>query len=395
KSYSDQCQQCGSFIKENTLINPISILSNTIPKKKKTINFYIRFKDKKKFLLKLIKHYKFFKNKKKIILTLKNFIKYGLEDRSITRDINWGIKIPIKKYKNKVLYVWFEAVLGYITSTIDYFINKKKWKKYWFNKKNKLICFIGKDNILFHNLFLPIIIYNYNKNVLLPSYIHANEFLKLNGEKISTSNNWAIFIDDYIKSFPNMEDSLRYSLIKDMPINNDSNFTWEKFKNNNNNELIGIFGNFINRVLVLIDKFNNNRIPKNIILKKKEKKILKYISKYPSKIGKLILNFEFKLALKKFIKLSIIGNKYLSYNKPWELKNKQKIKRNTILFIVSQIIGYITHLSIFFLPKTHKVLLKIINMKEINLLNFKKKKYIIPFNKKIKKKKIIFRKIKN
>lgn len=388
-AYSDQCEKCGSILNVGELLHPKSILTNTKPIYKKTINLFISFKKYKKQLYNL---YNFFiknNNKLKIINTILKFIKYGLHDRCITRDINWGVYLP--KYKNKVLYVWFEALLGYITSTID--LVNKKWIYFWKNKNNKLINFIGKDNIIFHTIFYPIIIKNYSKKYILPSYINSNEFLKLEGKKISTSNKWAIFIKNYIKDFPNMVDSLRYCLIMDMPINKDSNFTWEKFKLYNNSELIGIFGNYFNRVIVLINKLSYGIIPNKIKLNKKDKKILKEINRYPNLIGEKIKKFKFKLALYKLIDLARIGNKYLSKEKPWEITNKVKI--NTILYVNSQIIGYISHLSYLFLPNTSKKFLKIISMKRLNIVDLNKKKYVIPFNHKINKPKLIFRKILN
>ncbi|WGH25182.1 MAG: methionine--tRNA ligase [Candidatus Shikimatogenerans bostrichidophilus] len=393
-SYSDQCEKCGNILNVGDLINPKSILTKKTPILKKTINLFISFKRKKKMIYKILKKFKKNKIKNKIIKIIYNFIKNSSQDRSITRDLKWGIKLPInnKKYKFKVLYVWFEAILGYITSTINWAQNKnKKWKSYWKNKDTKLINFIGKDNIIFHSIFFPIIIKNYNKKYIIPYYINSNEFLNLEGKKISTSKNWAIFIKNYFSFFPNLIDSLRYSLIMDMPIKKDSNFTWKKFKYYHNSELIGILGNFFNRVIVLIHKFCNGSIPNKIFLKKKDKKILNRIYKYPNKIGNLISIFEFRKALYKYMNLARIGNKYLSKYSPWAINDI--IKRNTILYVSSQIIGYISHLSNLFLPYTTKKFLKILNLKLLKIINIKKN--VLSFNHKINKPKIIYRKITN
>ncbi|WGH25369.1 MAG: methionine--tRNA ligase [Candidatus Shikimatogenerans bostrichidophilus] len=393
-SYSDQCEKCGNILNVGDLINPKSILTNNTPILKKTINLFISFKSKKEMIYKILKYFKKKKINNKIIKIIYNFIKTGLQDRSITRDLEWGIKLPnIKKeYKFKVLYVWFEAILGYITSTIDWANkNKKKWQSYWKNKRTKLINFIGKDNIIFHSIFFPIIIKNYNKKYIIPYYINSNEFLNLEGKKISTSKNWAIFIKTFFKYFPNLIDSLRYSLIMDMPINKDSNFTWEKFKFYHNSELIGILANFFNRVIVLIHKFCNGYIPNKILLKKKDKLILNKIYKYPKKIGNLIYTYDFRKALYKYINLARIGNKYLSKNSPWTINDV--IKRNTILYVSSQIIGYISHLSYIFIPYTTKKFLKILNIKLLKIIKLKKN--VLSFNHKINKPKIIFRKLTN
>ncbi|WGH26094.1 MAG: methionine--tRNA ligase [Candidatus Shikimatogenerans bostrichidophilus] len=399
KTFSDQCEKCGNIIKDNNIINPISILSKKKPIKKKTYNLYIslyKYNDLiKKFLLILKKN----KNKKNIINNIKFFLKKKINIKSITRDLKWGVKLPIKnkKLKNKVIYVWFESLIGYISSTINYDKkNNTKWYKYWFNKKTKLVNFIGKDNIFFHSILLPIILKNYNNKLILPNYISANEFLNLEGKKISTSKKWAIWLHKYVKYFPNMEDSLRFSLIMDMPENKDTNFTWKKFQLYNNTILIGKLGNFINRVIVILKKDYNSIIPKYKNLNKKNIKFLNKIFNYPNKIFNLIKKFKFKKSLYKFIKFINIGNKYLSLKKPWEIKNK--IKKNNILYIISQLIGLITYLSYIFLPKTNKKLLNIINIniKKINIKKIIKNKcFLKPCHKIITNNILLFKKINN
>ncbi|MDH3004951.1 MAG: methionine--tRNA ligase [Candidatus Shikimatogenerans sp. JK-2022] len=387
KSYSDQCEKCGNFIKEGSLIKPISILSNTVPIYKKTLNFFINFKKEKKKIFNLIKK---FKKNKKIVKYIKNFLKYGLNERSVTRDLEWGVKLPFKKkFKKKVIYVWFEAILGYITSTLNY----KKKNLFWKNKKTKLINFIGKDNILFHSIFFPLIIKKYNKKYILPYYINANEFLNLEGKKISTSNNWAIFLRDFLIFFKNKKDVLRFSLIMDMPIKKDTNFTFKKFILYNNSFLIGILGNFINRSLVLIKKKNKNKIPiKKKYLKKIDYKVLKKIKKYHKKIEKNIKKLKFTKSIKIFLKLARIGNKFLSLKKPWKEKNNKKNK--STFYVIFKIILNILFFSYFFLPDTNKKLFKIFNFKKKEKKNFLfKKKYNFLKKNKIKKNKLIFKKL--
>ncbi|WOX79265.1 methionine--tRNA ligase [Candidatus Shikimatogenerans bostrichidophilus] len=394
-SYSDQCEKCGNIIKEGKLLNPISILSKNKPIFKKTINYFINIKKNKKLINNYLKYLINNKNNKNNVI---NNIKYylnNLKNRSITRDLKWGVKLPINKYKNKynnkVIYVWFDALIGYLSSSIEYCVkNKIKWYKYWKNKNTKLITFIGKDNLYFHSILLPIIYKNYNNNLIIPNHIQSNNYLNLEGKKISTSKNWTINLHEILNVFPNMQDSIRYSLIMDMPENKDTNFTFKKFKLYNNSILIGILGNFINRSIVLLKKKSNGIILTPFKIKKKDNKILNKISKYPIKIYKLIKNFKFRDSICKFINLSRIGNKYLSHKKPWCINNIKKF--NYIMYIVFKIIIMITYLSYIFLPNTNKKLLKILNLniKEIKNIILNKKDIN---NHKINKNKIIFNKI--
>ncbi|WOX79134.1 methionine--tRNA ligase [Candidatus Shikimatogenerans bostrichidophilus] len=390
-SYSDQCEKCGNIIKEGKLLKPISILSKKKPILKKTINYFIKIKDNKKLINNYLNHLINNKyNKINVINNIKYYLK-SLKNRSITRDLKWGVKLPIKKYKNKVIYVWFDALIGYLSSSIEYCEKKKiKWYKYWKNNNTRLITFIGKDNIYFHSILLPIIYKNYNKKLIIPNYIQSNNFLKLEGKKISTSNNWTINLHEILTILPNMQDTIRYALIMDMPENKDTNFTLKNLRLYNNSILIGILGNFINRSIVLLNKKSNGIILKPLNIKKKDKKILKLINKYPIKIYKLIKQFKFKDSICKFINLSRIGNKYISYKKPWNIKEKKKV--NYIMYIVFKIIIMISYLSYIYLPNTNKKLLNILNLKrkDINNIILNKKELN---NHKINKNKIIFNKI--
>ncbi|WGH24632.1 MAG: methionine--tRNA ligase [Candidatus Shikimatogenerans bostrichidophilus] len=384
-AYSDICDKCGTTLKIGDLINPISILTKKEPILKKTNNLFLIFK--KEYIKYLYSKYKKLNFNKKILKYIYNFIKIGIKKRSITRDINWGIYIKkINKFKRKVIYVWFEAILGYISSTIDLSFKRNiNYIRYWKSKDTKLINFIGKDNIVFHSIFYPIIIKNYNKNYILPYYINVNEFLKINGEKISTSKNKGIFIGKFIKYLPKYIDSLRYTLIKEMPINKDSNFTWDKFKYHNNSELIGILGNYFNRIINLIHIKLNGYIPKNKKINKYDKYILNKVNKNIKNIDKYILNYNFRMAINKFIDISRIGNKYLSMTSPWKVKNNEYIKK--ILYVSLEILKIIIRLSYIFLPYTYKKFLKILNINESNLVN---NKIVFPLKHKINKPKIIF-----
>ncbi|MDH3004408.1 MAG: methionine--tRNA ligase [Candidatus Shikimatogenerans sp. JK-2022] len=389
-SYSDICDNCGNILNVGDLKKPISILTKKKPILKKTLNFFIQFKKYKKFLIKLYKKYKKLKFKKKYLNFLKKNVFNKLKNRSITRDLKWGVKVPIKQYKYKVLYVWFEAILGYITSTINWSNkNNINWKNFWINKNIKLINFIGKDNIIFHTIFYPLIIKKYNNKFILPYYININEFLKFENNKISTSKNIGVFLNKFLLKYPDLIDSLRYSLIINMPINKDSNFTWENFRLYNNTILIGILGNFFNRVINLIFKYYNGYIPYKNKLNKNDNKILKKIYNYPKKINKLIKKYKFKRSLLKFIELARFGNKYISIKQPWKLKNKKKIYN--IMYITSNILIFLSQISYIFLPYTNKKMLKILNFKNINFSNLIKKKKNIKKKHKINKSILLFK----
>ncbi|WXB47430.1 MAG: methionine--tRNA ligase [Candidatus Shikimatogenerans sp. Tmey] len=358
KSYLDQCEKCGNFLDINTLKYPKSIINNNKLILKKTNNWFINIKKNYKFIKIWLKKNKYLWKKntyKYAISLLKNKIKY----RSITRDLKWGIFIG----KKKVLYVWFEALLGYITSLKNI---TKKYKYYWNNKSTKIIQFIGKDNIIFHIILLPIIL-KYLK-FKLPNYIISNEFLNFNNKKISSSHNYGIFCNDFLNKFPNKEDYLRFYLIYNAPENKDYNFSWIHFKNIINLKLNNIIGNYINRVFLFYKK--KKKYIK--ILYKKKNKINKFCLKILFKIKKYILSFKFKKALFKYIKLSSYGNKYFNKNKLWKKKYfKKKYINNNII-----IIYYIFQIMFLFLPNISLKILKTLNIKQKKFKELKKNNII-------------------
>ncbi|AGD98214.1 methionyl-tRNA synthetase [Blattabacterium sp. (Blatta orientalis) str. Tarazona] len=362
EAYGDQCESCGSSLSPEELINPLSTISGSNPVLKKTKHWYFPLNEYQNFLEKwiLMDHQKDWKVN--VYGQAKSWLDQGLKPRAITRDLDWGIPIPIPKEIGKVLYVWFEATIGYISSTIEWAKRKKKdWKPYWKDQRTKLIQFIGKDNIVFHCIIFPSVLKAYNHGYILPDKILANEFLNLENEKISTSRNWGVWVHEYLMDFPNQQDTLRYILIAKMPEKKDNNFNWKDFQKTNNTELVAILGNFVNRSLTLIQKYNNGIIPPPGIFSITDKSILKKIRKYPENIGDLIESFRFREALICFMDLARLGNKYLTEEEPWNIKKTEQ-RIETILYVSLQIVGMLAQLAEPFLPYTSKKLLKMLRL---------------------------------
>ena len=366
-AYGDQCESCGSSLNATDLINPKSKLSGNKPSLKKTKHWFLPL-DNFEFFLKNW----FLKEKKNdwkanVFGQVKSWINEGLKPRAITRDLEWGIPVPLKEAKGKVLYVWFDAPIGYISSTIEWAEKEKvDWKPYWQDPNTELIHFIGKDNIVFHCIIFPAIL-NASGKYILPTNVPANEFLNLEGKKISTSKNWAIWLHEYLKDFPEMQDTLRYVLTANAPENKDNDFTWKDFQAKNNNELVAIFGNFINRVVVLTHKYYDGKTPPALKLNDKEKNILNQVYSYPKKIGGAIEKFKFREAINTMIDLARLGNKYLAEEEPWKViktENSQKVK--TIMNISVQICGVLSLVCEPFLPNTSNKLKKQFSVKNKN-----------------------------
>ncbi|WP_185870260.1 methionine--tRNA ligase [Blattabacterium cuenoti] len=368
EAYGDQCENCGTSLSPEELIGARSTISGSYPILKKTKHWYLPLNEYQNFLEKwILTHHK--KDWKiNVYGQAKSWLNKGLQPRAITRDLNWGVPViptPPSEKEKKVLYVWFEAPIGYISSTIEWAKRKKiDWKPYWKDKNTKLIQFIGKDNIVFHCIIFPVILKAYNGGYILPDQVRANEFLNLENEKISTSRNWAVWVHEYLEDFPNQQDTLRYILISNMPDKKDNNFNWKDFQRKNNNELVSILGNFVNRSITLIQKYNNGIIPNPGILSIKDKEILKKIKKTPENISDLIESYRFREALICFMDLARIGNKYLTKEEPWKMKDPQTNKRlKTILYVSLQIVGMLAQLAEPFLPKTSKKLLEMLRLK--------------------------------
>ena len=392
EAYGDQCENCGSTLNATDLINPKSKLSGNKPSLKKTKHWFLPLNNFENFLKKWFLKEKKSDWKTNVYGQVKSWISEGLKPRAITRDIDWGIPVPIKDAIGKVLYVWFDAPIGYISSTIEWAEKEKvDWKPYWQDPNTELVHFIGKDNIVFHCVIFPSIL-KASEKYILPSNVPANEFLNLEGEKFSTSKNWAIWLDDYMKDFPEMEDTLRYVLTANAPENKDNDFTWKDFQAKNNNELVAIFGNFINRVAVLTEKYYDGLSPQISDFNKEEQNLLDEIYSYPKKIGKSLEKFKFREAVNKMIDLARIGNKYLADKEPWKIiktPNAEKVK--TIMNISIQICGILTLVCEPFLPNTSNKLKEQFNIINTNWNSINKNNPII--STKIKKSSLIFRKI--
>ena len=391
-AYGDQCESCGSSLNATDLINPKSKLSGNKPSLKKTKHWFLPLNNFEEFLNRW-----FLKEKKEdwkanVFGQVKSWINEGLKPRAITRDLDWGIPVPIKEATGKVLYVWFDAPIGYISSTIEWAEKEKiDWKPYWQDSETELVHFIGKDNIVFHCIIFPSILKASGKYIL-PTNVPANEFLNLEGKKISTSKNWAIWLDEYIKDFPEMQDTLRYVLTANAPENKDNDFTWKDFQAKNNNELVAIFGNFINRVVVLTQKYYDGKTPSCQVLNEKEKDLIDQVYSYPKKIGESIEKYKFREAINTMIDLARLGNKYLAEEEPWKLiKTESSEKVKTIMNISIQICGVLSLVCEPFLPNTSAKLKKQFNIQNIEWDSIIKSNPVI--SDEIQQSELIFRKI--
>jgi methionyl-tRNA synthetase len=314
-AYGDQCERCGSSLSPEQLIDPKSTLSDGVPVKKKTTHWYFPLQEYEPFLKQwiLVEH-QYWKNN--VYGQCKSWLDKGLQPRAMTRDSNWGVKVPLADAKGKVLYVWFDAPIGYISATKELTDN---WKDYWCRNDTKLVHFIGKDNIVFHCIIFPAMLKAHG-NFVLPDNVPANEFLNIEGEKVSTSRNWAVWIDEYLKDFPDQQDVLRYVLCSNAPETKDNDFTWKDFQFRTNSELVAIFGNFVNRTFVLMHKLCNGKVPPlhPEVLDDLDFNIMEEFQATAAKVGDMLEEFKFRDALFEVIDLSRKGNKYLQQKEPWK-----------------------------------------------------------------------------
>ena len=392
EAYGDQCESCGSSLNATDLINPKSKLSGNKPVYKKTKHWFLPLNNFESFLKKwfLVDNEKTWKTN--VFGQVKSWINEGLKPRAITRDLDWGIPVPLEGAEDKVLYVWFDAPIGYISATKEWAKSKNKdWEPYWKDSETELVHFIGKDNIVFHCIIFPSIL-KASEKFILPKNVPANEFLNLEGKKISTSKNWAIWLHEYLIDFPGMQDTLRYTLTSNAPENKDNDFTWKDFQAKNNNELVAIFGNFINRVVVLTHKYYEGNCPKMSLINEVDEKILNEIYSYPKKIGDLIETYKFREAVNTLIDLARLGNKYLADEEPWKLIKTEDFERvKTIMNIALQLSAVLTIVCEPFLPNTALKLRNILNLEITDWESISKDKPILLS--KINKGELIFRKI--
>ena len=374
EAFGDQCEKCGSALSPNELINPKSTLSGDAPIKKKTTHWYLPMQDHEIWLKPWIEdgilegenHHNPKKWRSQVLGQCKSWIDGGLKARAMTRDLDWGVKVPVEDADGKVLYVWLDAPIGYISATKQWASdNGKNWEDYWKSEETELIHFIGKDNIVFHCIIFPIIL-KAHENFILPTNVPANEFLNLEGEKLSTSRNWAIWLHDYLEDFKGQEDALRYTLCATAPESKDTDFTWADFQARNNNELVAIFGNFINRVVVLTNKYWDGVVPSQNDLDSYDKEVLGKIAAFPNKIGESIEKFRFREALAELMNLARLGNKYLADTEPWKLKKTDESRTETIMNIAMQIAASLAILSEPFMPFSSSKLKDILTLENVN-----------------------------
>ena len=390
-AYGDQCENCGASLSPNDLINPKSRLSGSKPILKETKHWYLPLGNYEQFLTEWILKGKKDLWKSNVYGQVKSWIDQGLESRAISRDLDWGIPIPRDDAKGKVMYVWFDAPIGYISSTKEWAKrNNKNWEDYWKKPDTRLIHFIGKDNIVFHCIIFPSILKAHGE-FILPDNVPANEFLNLEGKKISTSKNWAIWLHEYLEDFENMQDSLRYTLTVNCPENKDNDFTWKDFQSRNNNELVAILGNYINRVFVLTKKYFDNVVPE---YEKIDSDQLLKIYNYVSSISNSLDKFKFRDSVNQLIDLARTGNKYLAEKEPWKLYKENNISEvEQILYISLENCALLSILSEPFIPNSAKKIREILNIKLIPWTKLSLEKKIIEPGHAIKKSNLIFRKI--
>ncbi len=362
EAYGDQCESCGSSLSATELIHPKSTLSGAQPELKKTKHWYLPLNQYEDFIKEWILEGHQHDWKPNVYGQVKSWVSNGLQARAVTRDLDWGITVPVKNAEGKVLYVWFDAPIGYISSTKEWAEkNGKEWEPYWTDKETQLVHFIGKDNIVFHCIIFPVML-KASDRYILPKNVPANEFLNLEGQKISTSKNWAVWLHEYLKEFPDQQDILRYVLTANAPQNKDNDFTWEEFQARNNNELVAIFGNFINRVMVLTHKYYDGYVPEPGTLEQEDLDALETMAKLPAKIGQTIENYRFREASQQLMGLARLGNKYLADAEPWKLIKTDPERVKTIMHTALQISSALAILAEPLLPFSSTKLKKMLNL---------------------------------
>ena len=353
-AYGDQCEKCGSTLSPSELINPKSALSGSIPILKETKNWYLPLDEiQKDFLNDYINSNTHWKSN--VAGQCKSWLNDGLRERAMTRDLDWGIPVPVEGADGKVLYVWFEAPIGYISATKE--LRPDDWEQWW-TGDTRLVHFIGKDNIVFHCIIFPAMLHLRGDGYVVPTDVPANEFLNLEGQKISTSRNWAVWLNEYLVDLPNKQDELRYVLTSIAPETKDSEFTWKDYQTRVNSELVGIYGNFANRVLVLMNKFYNGAIP----AKTHNFNTTELCNTYIAPIAKLISEYKFRDAQFGLMELARFGNKYLAEQEPWKLIKTDEAAAASVLQFASEILLNLAVLSEVFLPNTSQNLLNQLNI---------------------------------
>ena len=361
KAYGDQCEHCGSTLSPNELINPKSAVSGSKPVLKKTKHWYLPLDKYQPWLEKWIleDHKEWRPN---VYGQCKSWIDMGLQPRAVSRDLDWGIPVPVEGAEGKVLYVWFDAPIGYISNTKEL---REDWETWWKDSSTRLVHFIGKDNIVFHCIVFPTML-KAEGSYILPDNVPANEFLNLEDDKISTSRNWAVWLDEYLVDFPGKQDVLRYVLTANAPETKDNNFTWKDFQARNNNELVAVYGNFVNRALVLTDKYYGGVVPEQGELTDYDRQTISEFTGVKADVEKLLDEFRFRDAQKEAMNLARIGNKYLADSEPWKLQKTDPKRVETILNLSLQLVANLAIAFEPFLPFSSKKLRHMLNMEEFD-----------------------------
>ncbi|MDR3219963.1 MAG: methionine--tRNA ligase [Dysgonamonadaceae bacterium] len=361
KAYGDQCEACGTSLSPLDLINPKSAVSGSVPVLRETKHWFLPLDKHEAWLKKwILEDHKEWKSN--VYGQCKSWLDMGLQPRAVSRDLDWGVPVPIEGAAGKVLYVWFDAPVGYISNTIEY--SPDDWEKWWKDPETKLIHFIGKDNIVFHCIVFPAML-KADGTYILPENVPANEFLNLEGDKISTSRNWAVWLHEYLENFPGKQDILRYVLTANAPETKDNDFTWKDFQARNNNELVAILGNFVNRAMVLTHKYFDGKIPAISELTDYDKETLAEFAHVKEEVENYLTVFRFRDALKEAMNLARIGNKYLADTEPWKTAKNDLARTATILNISMQITANLAIVFEPFLPFTSAKIKKLINQENL------------------------------
>jgi len=399
ESYGDQCENCGTSHNATDLIGPKSAITGNAPTIKETKHWFLPLDKHEDFLREwILKGHK--KDwKPNVYGQVKSWVEDGLRPRAVTRDLDWGIPVPVEGAEGKVLYVWFDAPIGYISATKEWAEREgKNWEDYWKDENTKLVHFIGKDNIVFHCIIFPSMLKAHG-DYILPDNVPANEFLNLEGNKLSTSKNWAVWLHEYLEDFPNQQDVLRYTLTANAPESKDNDFTWKDFQARNNNELVAIFGNFINRVIVLSNKYYEGVIPEPGDFSEVDQDTLEALKQFPHVIGKSIERYRFREGSQELMNLARLGNKYLADEEPWKVIKEDEQRVQTIMYVALQIAAGLAVLSEPFLPFTSNKLKNILNLSPsvesggLSWEDVSEKEVLLPAGHQIGKAELLFSKI--
>lgn len=394
EAYGDQCEKCGSSLNATDLINPKSTITGTKPVLKSTKHWFLPLDQYDAFLREWILEGHKNDWKPNVYGQVKSWLEDGLRPRAVTRDLDWGIDVPVEGAEGKKLYVWFDAPIGYISSTKEWAAREgKDWEPYWKSDDTKLVHFIGKDNIVFHCVIFPAML-KAEGSYILPDNVPANEFLNLEGNKLSTSKNWAVWLHEYLLDFPEKQDVLRYALTANAPETKDNDFTWKDFQARNNNELVAIFGNFINRVVVLTNKYYNGIIPQPNERTEIDEQTLTELKAYPAVIASSVERYRFREALGELMNVARLGNKYLADEEPWKIVKEDPARVQTQMYVALQIAAALSVLAEPFLPFTANKLKNILKLNNnFNWNDISSKSDLVPAGHQIGEAELLFAKI--